>query len=603
PSGLEFHQLSTLLTINRKLLYFDDLAIETGGSNLDIPVLKFDFEAFNRFKRFSYEVDLQFSSRQSELKLADLFYFVPGTGSVLDRITIDGSVNGKLNDLIGDDLLVTFDDQSSLAFDFVMIGLPDFRNTFLDFSFRDLNTSVLAVNDLFGTPGDSVSQFLYPWINLGYLDFTGHFTGYPDQFVASGLLATDMGRMVMDLSFQPDSVHGVDFHGRLRTNDFRLGEFLNQERDLEQLDMDIFTDGNLYKGQISADLEGTIDTLELYDYAYSNITLDGAFTNNTFDGGFSISDPNIKMDFQGMTDFSGEVPVYKFTANVARARPYYLNIIQSDPNYFASFLIETDLSGRTLDELNGELKLVNSLFEKTDAQIQLYDVTIKARNTPDASLVQVRSDLLDADLTGQYKLTSLPGSFRNLADHYLNVIPNSEPVRDTSHYFVYNAEIKHINPLLDFFIPAVRIGDRSSISGTYDPQNMDISLTGGFPTLQVANNCWHNASVDTHIKSGRLESEFRSDSMTFGKNYSVENQHFMFSASNDTAHLDIGWDNVSGPEYRGEISLSGTFQPDSLKDRGFMIDLEPGTLSVSGHQWNVQQANMLIRRKYLSINN
>ena len=602
PSGFDIRQLSTLLTINRKLLHFDELAIETEGSNLDIPELNFDFEAFNRFKRFSYEVDLLFSSHQSELKLEDLAYFAPVTGRMLDRVTLDGSVSGKLSDLIGDDLFVTFDDQSSLAFDFVMIGLPNFQNTFLDFSFRELKTSVLAVNGLLGTSGDSTSQFLYPWINLGNLDFTGQFTGYPDQFVATGLLATDMGRMVTDLSFEPDSVRGIDFHGRLRTNDFELGEFLNQERGLNQLDMDIFAEGNLYRGQIRADLQGTIDTLELYNYAYSNITLDGAFTNKTFDGGFSISDPNIKMDFLGRTDFSGEVPVYKFTADVARARPYYLNLPQSDPNYFASFLIETDLSGRTIDELNGELKLVNSLFEKTDAQIQLYDLTIKARNTPSASLIQVRSDLLDVDLTGQYKLTSLPGSFRNLADRYLNVIPNSEPLRDTSHYFVFNADIKHINPILDFFLPTLRIGDRSSISGTYDPQNTDISLTGEFPTLQVASNSWHNASIDTRIRYGQLESGFRSDSMTFGENYSLENQIFTFSAANDTAHLDIGWNNTSGPRYRGEISLSGTFQPDSLANRGFLIDLEPGNLIINNMQWNVLQANMLVKRKYLSIN-
>ena len=66
--------------------------------------------------------------------------------------------------------------------------------------------------------------------------------------------------MVMDLSFQPDSLLGLDFNGRLRTTDFKLGVFLDQEEVLSSLDMDIYTDGKLYRGQIKADMTGTIDT-------------------------------------------------------------------------------------------------------------------------------------------------------------------------------------------------------------------------------------------------------------------------------------------------------------------------------------------------------
>ena len=288
----------------------------------------------------------------------------------------------------------------------MMIGLPDFKSTFIDFNVKRLSTNVDAVSLILGSASDST---LYPWSNLGELDFKGNFTGYPDHFVASGLLATDMGRMEMDLSFRPDSIRGVDFLGRLRTKNFQLGSFFSQEEKLDQLDMDVFTRGSLYNGQIRASLEGTIDKVEILNYAYSNITLDGAFTNHTFEGGFSISDPNIKMDFQGRTDFSGEVPVHRFTADVARARPFFLNLPQNDPNYFISFLVKTDLSGSSIDELNGEIVLVNSLFEKTDAQVQIYDLTLATRNTPAASLIRIRSEMLDVDLTGQYKFSIPPG--------------------------------------------------------------------------------------------------------------------------------------------------------------------------------------------------
>ena len=156
-------------------------------------------------------MDLIFQSDGSQLEISDLASFVEGSWGILDRIAIDGHAQGRLNHLRGEELLVTFDQNSSLAFDFVMIGLPDINNTFLDFNFRELRTSVASINQLFwhGTGPGAPSP--YPWNNLGHLDFNGQFTGYPDNFVANGLLETDMGRMIMDLSFKPDSVRGVDF--------------------------------------------------------------------------------------------------------------------------------------------------------------------------------------------------------------------------------------------------------------------------------------------------------------------------------------------------------------------------------------------------------
>ncbi len=600
-SGFNIRQLTSQLSIGKKHLYFNDLEIITGESDLHIPELGFSFKDYSKFKQFSREVDLIFSSDHSNLKLADLSYFVPGVRGMLDRITIDGKINGRLNDMRGEELFVTFDQNSSLAFDFVMIGLPEISNTFLDFNFREFNTSISAINELLAQGKDTSTRVLYPWTNLGNMDFKGNFTGYPDHFVASGLLSTDLGRMVMDLSFRPDSIHGVDFNGQLKTRNFRLGKFLDLENYLARLDMNVFVDGSLYRGQIQADLEGTIDTLEIYQYAYSNITLNGAFTNNTFDGGISISDPNIKLDFQGKMDFSEEVPAYNFTADVARARPYYLNLGQEDPNYFASFLIETDISGQTLDQLNGEIRLVNSLFEKKDAQVQLYDMSLVTRNSPDTSLLEVRSDMFDAVIKGQYQLSTLPSSFRNLADLYLNVLPNHEPLIDSMNQFDYRIDFKRMSSLLDFFYPSLQIGEESQVHGHYDLSRQICTTRGHFPDLHIAQNSWTNVDLHSEISGNDFLIQIQSDSMTYGKGYSLENQIILFRADGETAHLDITWDNRLEPRYSGEIRMTGVFQPDSSKNRGFQISVLPTKLNINDDLWEVSSAEILLRHKYINI--
>jgi len=402
-SGFIISQLASNMQIGKHHLQFFDTEIETGESSLHLPEISFQFENFKHFREFTREVDLSISSRESRISTNDLSFFVPQFKGMLDEISLDGEVNGRISDLKGDELVITFDENSTLAFDFIMIGLPEINNTFLDFNFKQLNTSVSSIEAMVNAGDTIVQQHHFPWINLGDLIYEGRFTGYPDNFVASGLLSTDLGRMIVDLSFTPDTLSGVSFNGHLRTDNFMLGRFLNQEEYVSDLDMDIHAEGRLYQGEIQAQLEGIIDTLEFYEYAYSNIIIDGEFSNKTFDGNFSISDPNIRMDFLGRMDFSGDVPLYNFTADVARVRPYYLNLPQDDPGYFASFLVETELSGRNIDELNGEIRLVNSLFEKSDAQVQIYNLGIFMQNRPDTASIQIRSEILDADISGKFK--------------------------------------------------------------------------------------------------------------------------------------------------------------------------------------------------------
>ena len=599
-SGFTIDRLTSRFRLGKTHMRFEDLNIDTEGSQMNVPLLFFGFDRYSGFSQFAREVELYFTSSHSILSMDDLTRFVAAPGGVVDRVTIDGTLSGRLSDLRGEELYVTFDDRSSLAFDFIMIGLPDFDHTFLDFNFRQLNTSFDAMRDLAGREVTGPSAELYPWANLGNLVYRGRFTGYPDHFVASGLLASDLGKMVMDLSFRPDTLRGLSFNGRLRTSDFRMGKFLEQEH-LADLDMNIHADGTLYNGEIRAELDGSIDTLEFYDYAYSNVIVDGAFTNKTFDGLLRISDPNIRMDFLGKMDFSGEVPVYNFTADVARARPYFLNLPQDDPNYFASFLIETNLSGRTLDQLNGEIRLINSLFEKTDAQLQLYDMRILAKNTPDTSRLQVRSELFDADIEGRFRLTELPASFRNMADRFMDVIPDHTPVPDTVNRFSYRMDFKHVNPLLDFFYPALGIADQSMVYGTYDPSDNEFTTTGYLPSLQITGNTWHQVDLFANVDQETFITRFQSDSMVFGDELSLVDQQFYFRAARDTSQLEISWNNRREPLYRGNINLKGSFEPGPAEERLFRLRVQPATLIVGDEPWSINGSEILLKQSYLFV--
>ncbi len=601
-SGFDFTELTTQFSISKQHMHFHEVKARVEQSTLDVPALEFNFNSFKDFKRFATQVDLNFISRNSDIQLKDLASFVKGIPPLDDRLQVDGRVYGTISMINGKNLLLALNKENSLTTDFTIIGLPDFHNTYMDFYFKELHTSTPALGQILQSEKDTSSVPL-PLVNMGQMDFTGNFTGYADQFVASGLLNSEMGRLLMDLSFTPDSIRGVGFQGRLRTKDFQLGTMLNMENMAGEMNMDMMTKGKLYNGTIRARVEGSIDSLEFYNYPYSNITIDGLFTNTAFMGGFSISDPNIKMDFDGKMDFSGEIPEYKFTADVARIRPYFLNLPQDDPNYFASFLVETDLSGSTLDELNGEIRLVNSMFERSDSYVQVYGLSLLTRNTPEASLIQLRSDLINADITGRYKLSDLPRSFLNMANYYLNTDPGKAPSEDSTNYFNFDVSIGKLNPLLDFFTPGLSVQEGSQLSGVYNPVSHHMSIEGLFPTVGYSDFLWHNVDLKLNSDPEILHSLVRADSMCYTDAYTLENQVVELSARDQKARVSLSWANDILPSFRGLLSLRGQFGKAPDGTGIFLAELEPGTVVIQDSLWNIHDSQMEFGSGYFHVEN
>ena len=598
--GFHFREVATRMSIGRSHLHFHDIRADVEASSLEIPLLSFDFERYRDFKQFSQKVDLDFISGESELRIRDLASFIGAVPSLEDKIYLSGRVHGKASLLRGQELVVSYQRENSLAFDFTMIGLPDIRNTFMDIEFRQLNTSSEALQRVAYARGDTTA-LSGPFMNLGAISFQGGFTGYPDQFVATGLLESEMGRLLMDLSFTPDSIRGIGFQGSVRTNDFKLGQLISQPEYLGEMDMNVKTEGNLYRGRIRARMEGSIDSLEFYNYSYSNITLDGLFTNTAFMGGFSVSDPNIKMDFEGKMDFSGEIPEYKFTADVSRIRPHFLNLPQDDPSYFASFLVETDLNGSSLDELNGEIRLVNSMFEKTDAYVQIYDLTLQTRNTPEASLIRLRSEHINADITGKYKLSQLPASFRNMADHYVDVFPLKEDYHDTTTYLNYQIDVGRLSPLLNFFAPGLSIGEDSQIRGTYNPATYLLTMDARLPYFSYRDFTWHNVLSYTRSDKAMFKTLLHADSLSFGDGYTLVDQEIRLQNKGQVAHASLTWTNDSHPLFNGAISMNGHFKQEEGEPKGFHAQLEPGFITINDTVWKIQSSGIIAWKDHFQL--
>ena len=432
-SGFILRSFSSNLRLAKDHMHFEKVAFKTPWSVIISPFIHLDFNDYKDFSNIIDLVNIKINLDHSALSFNDISFFAPGLKDYSEEFTLSGLFSGRVSDMKGDNIILHYNVNTLLEANFNLIGLPDFKSTFAYFDIKKFITTTEDL-ELFEIPGNKKKiELPQNFKSLGKIHYSGKYTGYPDDFVAYGLFKTNLGEFATDLLLKPDTSNTLRFTGKLRTRDFFIGRLLELEEKVDKISMVGNINGYTSKGRFYANIESMVDSFRLFGYNYTNIDVSGTLSESSFNGSFAVSDPNISLSFSGKADFSSENPEYAFTADVERARPYYLNVGTEDPSFFMSFLLKTNFTGRNIDDFNGEISLINSLFSKADKQLQIYDFHLEESNTgTDSSSFVIRSDILDGEVTGIYQFSTLRHSLNKLVKHYIPSFSHAETTVDLS---------------------------------------------------------------------------------------------------------------------------------------------------------------------------
>jgi len=601
-SGFQLMDFNSDLLLSNHEMTFSHAEMTASESKLECPLIAFKFNDWQDFQQVYDSVKVNFIADYSELTMRDLAYFVPIFNGFAQPFSIEGEMSGKLSDLRSKRLKLSFNHNSKVDLSMVMIGLPDIPNTLMHINFSQLSTNITDLNQIFLSAGLHPLSFPETISEKRTISYRGKFTGYTDDFVAFGELDTEFGAMKLDISLKPDTGNSIKYRGRLGTSDFALGRILDKEDVVGALAMNVLVDGSIVDGTPTAEMDGEIASLLLNNYRYSNILIKGALSNDLFDGFFTVKDPNIQMDFTGKVDFTSEIPVFNFTADVSRARPYFLNLNEKDPNLFVSFLLKTNFSGEDIDQLNGNIHLINSFFRSADKQLQVYDLTLEAINNEDHNVFHLRSDLLDADMNGRFRLSTLPGSVKSIINKYVAVFPDSSIVRDSTTWFDFSVALKNTDPFFDFFLPDYQVSTNSVLAGHYDFSQDQLSTTADIPYVALGKNKLSNLSLvsESDSSSFHLTSKLSNVELTGGMKFS--SPEINFYARDGSTWLDLNWNNRDSVRNSGEIRAAGKpVQSVSGTQKAFAIDIYPSRLFFDDTLWNLSRSQIILDSSYFSV--
>ncbi len=587
-------------------IYITSAFINCDSSVLNIPRIELRPDSTGSYSDFTRNVHLDISLDNSHVYTSDLAHFVPAVKQMHESAIITGRVFGTIAELRGRDIKISYRDDSKIECDFDLSGLPDIANSFIYLGVNQLTTNAADIQTL-NLPGKGSIRLPEYFDKMGTISFNGSFTGFTTDFVAYGKLTSDAGNISTDISLRPEGNNRFKIKGLVNVNSIALGEITGNKELFGDLTMS--ADVNLYAysfNKFSGELNGLIDSVEINHYKYRNISLNGIINDKTWDGSVKVADDNIRLDMLGMLNFNSELPEFDFTLNLAKADLYKLHLDKSDTTASASMLITANFKGNKTEDLDGEIKLLNSSLIKYGNILDLYDFSVRAYNENGVPLISLRTDYVDADITGYFNPSGI-GSF--IASSLSRLMPSRYPIPAeivalAKDKLGFTMNFKNTDKINNFFRTGLLLADKTFITGEIVSDTMGkVKMISKYLTLR--GNTFNDLNIDVDLNSSGLIADLRSSSLNFLGQSLLLGFSADFDVKPDNFIFNLSWGN-NDPSIgnRGNFTAKGT-SAEGVEDKFgplLMIDIASSDIYSRNNLWKISHSTIFLDSNRVNIN-
>ncbi|WP_127343979.1 translocation/assembly module TamB domain-containing protein [Ancylomarina longa] len=585
-----------------------DVKISATHSELNAKYLHFNYEPGKGYwRKFTKKMQLDFLLNSSKISFLDVAYFNDELEGFRETGRIKGHIYGTVFDLKGKDIDVIYGEQTILKGQFYMNGLPYLRDAYLEANFDELTTSIADIEKVY-IPGYDKENLNFPeyFSNLGLIHYKGKFNGFINDFVFYGNFKTDLGSIKTDILFKPNKKDNrLVFNGDLKTTDFNLGGFLEQDK-VGTVSLNVSVNGSTDEETTKGIMKGNISNLNFNDYEYKNLSLDGFFSQSQFDGKISIQDPNIGFDFAGKIDFSQKVPTMNFSSHILHAKLFPLHLSKKDLKSELSLSINANFTGSGVDNANGIIEINNTNYKNSLGEFSLNKLTINSFTSPDFKRLTLESDVSDAKVEGNYEVGSLISSIANMAYYYLPAYaPNKDYTKiDSTNNFKFSLHLKDVDSITKVLYPDINLASHTNLDGIIVAKDHKLEMHFNSPSLSVQGKNFDELKIDLETNNHQLELKGRTNRLAFSDDFRLYNLTNKITVGKDKIKLDVLWNNWDKRTYSGYLSAEGMVKKSKASGNPIWnINLLPSTLIMDDSIWNIPSSQIVIDSTSYQVDN
>ncbi len=604
-NGFAIRKMSSSVLLSGKKILLGSMFLHTDSSVLNFDKISLAADSSSSFSNFISGVKLDINIEKSLLKSSDLGYFLPVPDDINESLSFSGRFTGTISELRGRNVNIAYRDHTSLDCDFDLSGLPEIENAFIYIGVNSFKTKAEDIGKI-NIPGKGKITLPAVAYRLGDISFDGSFTGFTTDFVTYGEFRTSQGTIRTDISLRPEKSNRYRMKGLLRGININLGELSGSDL-LGKLSIQANVDGYASSlKKFAGNLSGKIDSIEINNYNYRSIALNGFFTEKTWDGSINIEDKNIKLDLMGMFNFSEALPEFNFTMNLTEADLYRLNIDKADTTSSLSLLLTSNFRGNNIDNLDGEIKLLNSTIIKHNKTIDLYDFSVRTYTENEEPALSIRTDFVDADIKGYYNFAGLKNlvksSLASMMPSLFQAIPENEELKQNN--FSFNINFKNTDKINDLFRTGILLAENSYIRGSVLPDTV-LKIDGSSPALSIKNIIFSDFSFSANTSGSKINADVKSSLLLLPGNTELKNFSIGLNTNPDKFIFTVDWDNKEDILEKGNITARGSIA-ESKRGLGrpyLKIDIDSTQIYTSDNPWKISQSSIRVDSNAISIDN
>ncbi|MDD4107882.1 MAG: translocation/assembly module TamB domain-containing protein [Prolixibacteraceae bacterium] len=588
-NGFKINQLQSVFSFRNGLIKISDLNFQTEKSEINNSkfIIELPSEGVNDHQ--TMQMDLQFAD--SRISLYDISLILPELRGMNQVIYISGQIFGGIDDLKGKNIIVKTGENTTAALDFITNGMSDPGTMYL---FLDLKNSTTTFKDISKiklpeSAGTDYLRFPESFYEAGTLSYKGNFAGFLTDFVTYGTVTSKMGILTTDVSVIPDEEGRVTYRGKIVTENFQLGDLFKTST-IGTITFDGSVDGYFDKADqsLAGAFEGDIEQMEIYDYNYKNIKIDGILNNRMFDGLVLMNDSNLAFDFLGTINLNPDVPAFDFHLDLKNIMPGKLNLSETFPASEMSFIMNAKFSGNKIDNLAGSIKVENGYYKNRNGELNLKGFELRSITGGPMKHLSFTSDFFDAEINGNYYFQDILNAFKKSLNRYIPVIHYEELTLDKQNKFGYQLDVQNLDDILNVFAPGYKIETPFLLYGMLDSENSIFELKGSIPGFSSQAVFIKNIFIGNSPGEDLYSSRFRFGEILLKNGMSLKNVTFDSKIDNNVINNKISWNNDESISYSGQVETRATFSEtaDSSKPH---IDIEglPAELLIADTLWQI----------------
>ena len=611
-SGFLVSKITSLVKYYDTGIELQNVGIALEKSMLQAHHFTISYDSLGDFGDFMNKVKLDIDITNTRIFTSDLAYVTPLLEGYNLNLGFKGQFEGYASDLTADSVEISFENNTRLLTSFTVKGLPDINNTNFDVVIQKLSTSKSDLDKIKLPPFDANSSLPVPSqiASLGVINYSGTLKGNISHIDNKGNLITDAGNLKANAIIDYDTLTSkIDFDVQLDGENMAVNKLLGNNANYGQINLMAKLKGTNQGNSVNADVETVVSNFIFNGYTYSELELLGKITEKSFNGKVTLIDPNIMLDVNGDFYFAGDSASYVFNGSLQQAHLEKLGLDTTRKQGVLSLLFEGNMSGASLDNLNGSASILNIDYISATDTFILDELKFSAKNNPQKHLhkLNINSRLFDVSVHGDYMVADLTYSLEDFLSNYLpSVITKPELAKDRKieeSKINFDINIKQTSDLFKIFVPGLSLAEGTNFKGSYNSKGNDFSINGYSPYIAYNDQRLSQITINTNSTDNELTTTILSEKLNFTKENSLQFFELKNVLRNDSILLGIKWNSKADSiKYSGNISTISTIK--NKLNGGSIIEtyIKPSQIVLADSLWKISQSSVFIDSSNLLIN-